>query len=392
VRHARQARILGALILVWTAACGEPGEASPAKGGEGAAAAAKGSGGPGGPGGAGARPPTILGATDVIDVKPGTIEEGLTISGDLRPIEVIDVRSRVEGNIVGVYAREGDRVGRGQVLARFESSVQESERTSAVADQEAAKADVANAQWNADQSEELFKAGAIPERDLRTAQQTLIAAKARLASAEARVRAMTQSEQDTRVVSPTTGVVSARSIENGEHVTRGATMFTVVRNDILELEAALPARQAGDLRPGQTVRFDAGGRRLEGKVARIAPTINPSNRTISVYLQVPNRNGELKGNTFVTGRVVARTITDALLVPTVAIRQSQDGKEPFVYRIVNQTVDIAPVEVGVVDDVAGMAQIVRGIAAGDRVIVGNIGVLGRGMPVRVVGDEQPTAK
>ncbi len=392
MRHARQARILGALILVWTAACGEPGEASPAKGGEGAAAAAKGSGGPGGPGGAGARPPTILGATDVIDVKPGTIEEGLTISGDLRPIEVIDVRSRVEGNIVGVYAREGDRVGRGQVLARFESSVQESERTSAVADQEAAKADVANAQWNADQSEELFKAGAIPERDLRTAQQTLIAAKARLASAEARVRAMTQSEQDTRVVSPTTGVVSARSVENGEHVTRGATMFTVVRNDVLELEAALPARQAGDLRPGQTVRFDAGGRRLEGKVARIAPTINPSNRTISVYLQVPNRNGELKGNTFVTGRVVARTITDALLVPTVAIRQSQDGKEPFVYRIVNQTVDIAPVEVGVVDDVAGMAQIVRGIAAGDRVIVGNIGVLGRGMPVRVVGDEQPTAK
>lgn len=379
---------MGALILALTAACGEPGEASPAKGGGGAPA--KGPGGPGG--GAGARPPTILGATDVIDVKPGTIEDGITISGDLKPIEVIDVRSRVEGNIVGVYAREGDRVGRGQVLARFESSVQESERTSAVADQEAAKADVANAQWNADQSEELFKAGAIPERDLRTAQQTLIAAKARLASADARVRAMTQGEQDTRVVAPTTGVVSARTVENGEHVTRGATMFTVVRNDVLELEAALPARQAGDLRVGQTVRFDAGGRRLEGKVARIAPTINPSNRTISVYLQVPNRTGELRGNTFVTGRVVARTITDALLVPTVAIRQSQDGKEPFVYRIVNEVVDVAPVEVGVIDDVAGIAQIIKGISAGDRVIVGNVGVLGRGMPVRVVGDEQPAVK
>ena len=167
-------------------------------------------------------------------------------------------------------------------------------------------------------------------------------------------------------------------------------MFTVVRNDVLELEAALPARQAGELRAGQTVRFDAGGRRLEGKVARISPTINPSNRTISVYLQVPNRNGELKGNTFVTGRVVARTITDALVIPTVAIRQSQDGKEPFVYRIVNEKVDVAPVEVGIVDDVAGIAQIVKGIVAGDR--VGNIGVLGRGMPVRVVGDEQPAVK
>lgn len=390
--HARQARILGALVLVWTAACQQQGEASPAKGGDAAPTVAKGGGAGGVPNGAASRPPTILGANDVIEVKPGTIEDGITISGDLKPIEEIAVRSRVEGNIVGVYAREGDRVSRGQVLARFESSVQESDRTSAVADQEAAKADVANAQWNADQSEELFKAGAIPERDLRTAQQTLIAAKARLASADARVRAMTQGEQDTRVVAPTTGVVSARTVENGEHVSRGATMFTVVRNDVLELEAALPSRQAGDLRVGQTVRFDAAGRRLEGKVARISPTINPSNRTISVYLQVPNRNGELRGNTFVTGRVVARSITDALIVPTVAIRQSQDGKEPFVYRIVNEKVDVAPVEVGVIDDVAGIAQVIKGIAAGDRVIVGNIGVLGRGMPVRVVGDEQPAVK
>jgi multidrug efflux pump subunit AcrA (membrane-fusion protein) len=139
VTHARQARILGALVLVWTAACQQQGEASPAKGGDAAATAAKGGGAVGAPNGAASRPPTILGANDVIEVKPGTIEDGITISGDLKPIEEIAVRSRVEGNIVGVYAREGDRVSRGQVLARFESSVQESDRTSAVADQEAAK-------------------------------------------------------------------------------------------------------------------------------------------------------------------------------------------------------------------------------------------------------------
>jgi multidrug efflux pump subunit AcrA (membrane-fusion protein) len=87
--------------------------------------------------------------------------------------------------------------------------------------------------------------------------------------------------------------------------------------------------------------------------------------------------------------VVARTITEALLVPSAAIRQSQQGNEPFVYRIVNDMVDVAPVELGVTDDIAGMTQVVKGIAAGDRVIVGNIGMLGRGMPVRVVGDEDP---
>lgn len=383
MRYSRQARALSALAVVWCAACGEQGEASPANAKNGAGDAKGGA-----PNAAAMRPPTILGPTDVIEVKPGTIEDGITISGDLKPIEEIEVRSRVEGNIVGVFAREGDRVRRGQLLARFESSVQESDRASAVADQEAAKADVTNAQWNADQAQELFRAGAIPERDLRAAQQTLVAAKARLASADARVRAMTQGAQDTQILAPTSGVVSTRTVDNGEHIARGATLFTVVRTDVLELEAALPARQAGDLRTGQAVRFIAGGQQLEGRVARISPTINPSNRTISVYLQVPNRDGVLKGNTFATGRVVARTISDALILPSVAIRQSQQGNAPFVYRIVNDVVDVAPVEVGVTDDVAGVSQILKGIAIGDRVIVGNIGVLGRGMPVRVVGDER----
>ncbi len=384
MRHSRQARVLSVLALVWCAACGEQGEASPAKNGDAGAKV-------GAPNGPGERPPTILGPSDVVVVKPSMIEDGITISGDLRPIEVIEVRSRVEGDIVGVYVREGERVGRGQLLARFESSVQESDQASAVADQEAAKADVANAQWNADQAEELFRAGAIPERDLRTAQQSLIAAKARLASADARVRAMTQGSQDTRILAPTTGIVSTRTVETGEHVARGATLFTVVRTDVLELEAALPSRQAGELRAGQPVRFSAAGRQLEGKVARISPTINPASRTISVYLQVPNRDGQLKGNTFASGRVVARSIPDVLVLPSVAIRQTQQGNAPFVYRIVDNKVDVAPVEVGVTDDVAGVSQILKGIAIGDRVIVGNIGVLGRGMPVRVVGDEQPRA-
>jgi len=58
----------------------------------------------------------------------------------------------------------------------LESSAEVGAERSAQADVESAKADSVNAQWNSDQSEELFKAGAIPERDLRTSQQALVAA------------------------------------------------------------------------------------------------------------------------------------------------------------------------------------------------------------------------
>lgn len=389
MRYSTPVLALGALALLSLGACKKTGEAATA----GAAGDAKGAAAPGataapGAGARGAPSAMVLGPGDVAEVKPGTIEASILISGDLKPIEEIAVRSRVEGDVVQVLAREGDRVTTGQLMARFESSVQEGERASALADRESAKADVANAQWNADQSEELFKAGAIAERDLRTAQQTLAAAKARLAAAEARLKASAQTAQDTRVLAPTTGIIADRTVEPGEHVSRGATLFTVVRNDVLELEAAVPARQAGELAVGQVVRFASSGLQMEGKVARISPTINPANRSITVYMQVPNRNGAIKGNAFATGRIVGQSIRNALLVPTAAVRQSaRSGDKPFVYRIEGGKVQHAEVELGIVDETINMTQVLGGLAVGDQIIVGNVGALGRGMSVRVMSSE-----
>jgi RND family efflux transporter MFP subunit len=384
----------GSLIVlaIWTlAGCGGSEEAAAKNGpmGEAKTAAAGDTAGAegerGSPGRAGGRGAMsiVLGPNDVAEVKLGTIEQATAIQGDLRPIEEVPVRARIEGNVEAVYVREGDRVGRGQVMGRFESSNEESARKSAEADVASARSDLTNAQWNADQSAELFRAGAIPERDLRTAQQALVAAQARLAAAESRLRAASQDLNDTRIISPTNGVVSTRTVETGEHVTRGATIFTVVRNDILELEAAVPARFAGDVRPSMPVRFNAAGRNLTGRVARVSPTINPANRSITVYLQLPNPGGALKGNTFATGRIVARTVTGSIVVPTAAIRYSQQQAKPFVYRIASNVVEYQPVDLGIIDETAGIVQVVEGLQEGDRIIVGNVGAVGRGVRVRL---------
>ncbi|MGH9201642.1 MAG: efflux RND transporter periplasmic adaptor subunit, partial [Vicinamibacterales bacterium] len=206
--------------------------------------------------------------------------------------------------------------------------------------------------------------------------------------AEARLKAASQTDADTRVVAPTTGVVALRNVETGEHVTRGATLFTVVRNDVLELEAAVPARLSESVRPGQLVRFVAAGRQLAGRVARVSPTINPANRSVTIYIQVPNRDGMLKGNTFATGRVIGRTVTNAIVIPTAALRQSQQSPTPFVYRIANDVVEHAPVTLGVVDEGAGLAEVIQGLQAGDRIIVGNLGSLGAGMRVSIISTER----
>jgi RND family efflux transporter MFP subunit len=327
----------------------------------------------------------VLGATDVHSVALGSIELAMAIQGDLRPVEEVPVRARIEGNVEAVSVREGDRVGRGQVMARFESSAEVGAQRSAEADVESAKADSVNAQWNADQSAELFKAGAIPERDLRTAQQSLVASSARVSAARSRLHAANRDLEDTKVLAPISGIVSTRNVEAGETVNRSAQLFTVVRSDVLELEAAVPARFAGDVRPAMPVRFNAGGREMTGRVARVSPTINPANRSVTIYLQLPNPGGALKGNTFATGRIVARTINGTVVIPTSAIRYGQQQSAPFVYRIANDAVEYQPVQLGIVDEAKGVIQITSGLEVGDRVIVGNVGAIGRGVKVRIAG-------
>ena len=343
---------------------------------------------PGGAGGGQRRSTSItLSANDVQRVQRRTLEEGIAITGSLEPLETIDVRSRIDGDLIAVYAREGERVAEGQILARFEASQQASGRASAVADQTAARGDLSTAQWNLDQSRELFKAGAIPERDVRVAEQTVATAQARLAAASARLNAASSSERDTRVVAPESGVISGRHVESGESVARGASLFTIVRSETLELQAAVPATQSGSIRVGQPVHFSAAGRDLEGRVARVNPTIDPASRAVRVYVQVPNASGALRGGTFASGRIVIRTVPDALVIASSALRQSQGGGTPTVYRIADQQLEPVTVETGVTDLELALTQVTKGLREGDIVVIGNVGTLGRGMKVVMIGNE-----
>jgi RND family efflux transporter MFP subunit len=136
------------------------------------------------------------------------------------------------------------------------------------------------------------------------------------------------------------------------------------------------------------VHFVADGRRFDGRVARLSPTIDPATRALTVYVQIPNPGGTLRGGTFATGRVVSRTLTGVLAVPTAALRQSPEDGRPFVYRIDGKTINVAPVQLGAVDERQGIAQVTDGLQAGERVVVGNVGTLGRGMQVSIAGEEK----
>ncbi len=341
---------------------------------------------PGGAGGGrGGGPSVTLAATDVAAPRRATLEDAIAVTGNLQPLERAEVRARLEGDLEGVYVREGEPVRAGQLMARFEASEQAGTARSAVADVAAARSELGTAQWNLDQSKELYRQGAVPEREVRVAEQAVSAARARVAAAESRLGTSRSEVGDTRVLAPTSGIVEKRTANPGEHVSRGASLFTVVRGDVLELAAAVPERSAAGVRAGQPVRFTADTREFTGRVARVGPSVDPGSRAVTVYVQVPNRDGFLKAGTFASGRIVSNTLADALVVPAAAIREAREGGRPFVYRVVDGKIDVAEVTPGLADEAQGLVQ-VNGLAETDRVVVGNVGVLGKGMTVRMAGE------
>jgi len=144
------------------------------------------------------------------------------------------------------------------------------------------------------------------------------------------------------------------------------------------------------------VHFNAAGRDLDGRVARVSPTVDPVTRSVTVYVQVPNASGAIRGGTAANGRIVLRTVPDALVVPSGAIRQSAAsgtaaGSASLVYRIQNQELEPVPVTIGVVDAGRALTQVASGLRAGDLVVVGNVGTLGRGMKVTIIGADSAAA-
>ncbi|MGI8547361.1 MAG: efflux RND transporter periplasmic adaptor subunit [Gemmatimonadaceae bacterium] len=346
---------------------------------------------PGAPGRARAPRTVVIAPSDVSVAQTAPISLGVAITGPLLPIETVDVRARIDGDVTGVYVREGQQVAKGDLLAQFEAVAEQSSAASAQAGSAAARADLSQAQWSLKQTTDLYHAGAVSEADYRTAQQQVNAASARVAAANATQSAASITARDTRVTAPIAGIIATKTVDIGEHLARGAPMFTLVRNLTLELAATVPERQASMVKVGQRVTFSVQGQDRVGRVARVSPTIDPASRSITVYVDVDNANGALKGNSLATGTVLVTTVNGALVIPTAALHQGADSGQTYVYRINTGAVEQRNVAVGIVDNRAGKSQITSGLNSGDKLISGNVGTLSAGAKVQVIGGDRSKA-
>jgi membrane fusion protein, multidrug efflux system len=335
-------------------------------------------------------PTVILLPEDVIVVSTQPIATGPRISGTLTAAEMAALRAEAAGSVVEVSAEIGDRVQKGTVLAKIESQVASSAWLSTQAAETSAAQDVTNAKREVERVQRLAEAGALSPHDVEAGQAALAAAEARLAGAKAQEAQMGQQVGNTTVRSPLVGIVSERSVSLGDIVAPGTPLFTVIEPSSLRLEGAVPAASATSLAVGTPVHFQIqgfAGKSFEGKIERIAPSVDPATRQIPILVTIPNPDGRLLAGLFAEGRIAADQ-HEGLVIPSSAVDLT--GLRPSVLRVKDGVVELVEIDVGVNDADGEVIEATSGIAQGDTLVMQGKGDVKAGSHVEMRSDNPST--
>ena len=260
-------------------------------------------------------------ALTVTITRPRAADLPITLSanGNIVAWQEASVGAEANGlRLTEVHVNVGDEVKQGQVLAKFAAATIQADVAQARASLAEAVANAQESAANGDRARRLQPTGAISAQQINqylTAEQ---AGKARVQAARATLHAQQLRMQHTQVIAPDSGVISVRMATVGAVVGTGTELFRMIRQGRLEWRAEVMSEELGRMAPGAMATLTAAnGRKIQGKVRMIAPTVDPQTRAALVYVDLPKDSGA-KAGMFATGQFELGS-SDALTVPQQAV-------------------------------------------------------------------------
>lgn len=330
--------------------------------------------------------PLLLVDADLVTVGTGSVVQGIKLTGTLEPLQQTTVHARVNAVLDTVLVREGETVRRGQALARQNAADVDAQVHQAEAQLKSAEVELKLTEAYEARKKELHSKGYLSDVDFAAAQGETEVRRATLNVRQAQLEIARRAAADAAIVSPINGIVAKRHVEPGASLAPGQVVMTLVNLDELELAAAIPARDVGQVRIGADVVFSVDGypgETFRGKITRINPVANGGSRTITVYARVDNRDGRLRGGMFASGRVLTQKPTgkNTLTIPWNAVRHA-DGRDS-VWVVRDNRLARQPVTLGARDSGSSLIEVREGLKAGERVVLTDIGKRDDGMPVSI---------
>ena len=373
-------------------------------------------------------------------VQRATIQQIITADAILFPRDQAAITPKVMAPVKAFYVNRGSPVHRGQLLAVLENrdlAAAEVENKGAYEQAQAAyglethsalpeewqKAELdlktAKEAYDAEQKvydsrRMLYEQGAMARKELDASAVSLAQAKAQfemtqkhlaalesagrrdqlksakgqLTSAQGKYEGAAAQLAYSEIHSPIDGVVTDRPYYAGETPAPGTPLLTVMDTSAIIARSHIPQSEAASLKVGDAATVTAPDDvHLPAKVTLVSPALDPNSTTVEVWVEAPNPEGRLRPGTASSVSIIARTLQDAIIVPTSALLKVPD-KGDVVMVVSGNRAHQTPVETGIRD--GNRVQITKGLNPGETVIVNGSYGLPDGTEVKIAPTEQPS--
>ena len=359
-------------------------------------------------------------SVQVAPVEKTTIQHMITAQAVLFPVSQSAIVPKITAPVQKFLVKRGSAVKEGQLLAVLENrdlsaAAQDTkgaldqaqaayETTTAASlpeEIQKAEADTQQGQQALDAQEkifesrqQLFEQGALPRKELDQSrvdltqarnqfaiakkhldallaigkQQELKAAAGQLESAKGKYLGAEAQLSYSEIRSPISGVITDRPLYPGEMAAAGTPLLTVMDISSVIAKAHIPQGDAAALKVGDQGSMTVPGieKPIEGKVTVVSPALDPNSTTVEVWLEAKNPKHELKPGTSVQLSLTARTVNDALVVPTSSVLTAADGSTTVMIAGTDGLAHQQAVKLGIRN--GDGVQVLEGVKPGDKVV------------------------
>ena len=359
-------------------------------------------------------------SVQVTPASRASISQTVKAEAVIFPVKQATVSPKISSTIADFKVQRGSRVRKGQLLAVLENKDLAAQAEASKGDYDQANANYAitvnaglpqqiqKAQLDADAAKsafeaaqkvydsrkDLFQQGAIPRRELDSAEVALVqarsqseqaqkqvadlqrvgkdqllkAAQGSKESAEGKYRAAAAQLSYSEIRSPIDGVVTDRPLFVGDVAAANQPILTVMDVSTLVAKAHIPQSQAVQLKVGDRAEISVSGvdDAIEARVSLVSPALDPGSTTVEVWVQTRSADQRLKPGMTVNIEATAKTVNDALVVPSNALFKDEDGSDYVLVAGTDKKAHRKTVQSGLKNE--EMTEIKNGLNAGEAVI------------------------
>ena len=349
------------------------------------------------PAGPQAPPPTPV---DVYTAATGNATYFDSYPATATPLNQVDIKPQVSGNIIGIYFKDGQEVRKGQKLYEIDQQQYKAAVEQAIANLNVAKANLAKSQQDADRYEDLAKQDAIAKQTLDHQRADLESSKRQVEAAEANVSSVRTNLNYSVIVAPFNGTIGISQVKVGTSVYAQTLLNSVSTTDPMAVDIAIDQAEI----PKFTRFFEKGSKAKDSIFTAVLPdgsvypypgslylldrSIDPTTGTLKARLTFPNPKDGLKAGLTTNIRVKHDAGDSTVLVPYKAIVETLG--ENFVFVVENGHALQHKVFLGT--RIGDKIVIRSGLKAGEVVVINGVQKLRDSSVVAVAPPKAPAGK